>query len=248
MTFAQAKNLAEEALTTLLSDKRIGTASDGLSNLLKSNSQEVNLCFGIKVLDDFFGKSLSLSQAPGLPERSRGIPLGSLLEMGIPFGNGGRRLLVQLIAAATSAMSGVQKHWCLWISARMQPVVYPPAWQAMGINLNLLRFASSESPVADLKAAFLDDLFRLIVIDSPQGLRTDEHVFLAQCARKNRKVIIVVQDKLLSPKDSNTAARYRLNVLKPQGQNTLQIQPIRGLHQNVELPSFFQHPHLKIIS
>jgi hypothetical protein len=192
-----------------------------------------------------FAKSFSASQVSD--QLSGGIPLGSLLEMGMPFGNGGRRLLVQFIAAVTSGISGAQRHWCLWISARTQPEVYPPAWQAMGVDLNLLRFASSESPVADLKAAFLDDLFRLIVIDHPKGLRSDEYVFLAQCARQHRKIIIVAHDRVLSPKDSNTAARYRLNVLKPQGQNTLQLQPIRGLHQNFELPSFFQHPHLKVI-
>ncbi len=245
MASAQAKPLQQEPLTTLLSDKRIRTASGGYASRLTTNLQEVNLCFGIRKLDDLFAKSFSASQVSD--QLSGGIPLGSLLEMGMPFGNGGRRLLVQFIAAVTSGISGAQRHWCLWISARTQPEVYPPAWQAMGVDLNLLRFASSESPVADLKTAFLDDLFRLIVIDHPKGLRSDEYVFLAQCARQHRKIIIVAHDRVLSPKDSNTAARYRLNVLKPQGQNILQLQPVRGLHQNLELPSFFQHPHLKVI-
>jgi hypothetical protein len=251
MAFAQAKTLQQNPLTSLLSDKRIATASVGHSSRLKTNPQEVNLCFGIRKLDDLFAGSLSPSQASTTSQvsgpLSGGIPLGSLLEMGIPFGNGGRRLLVQFIAAATSGISGAQKHWCLWISARTQPEVYPPAWQAMGVDLSLLRFASSESPVADLKAAFLDDLFRLIVIDHPKGLRSDEYTFLAQCARQHRKIIVVAHDRVLSPKDSNTAARYRLNVSKSPEKNVLQLTPVRGLHQNLELPSFFQHPHLKII-
>jgi hypothetical protein len=246
MAFAQVKNLQQSTLTSLLSDKRIVTASAGHSSRLKTNPQEVNLCFGIRSLDDLFARSLSPSQASAPSQLSGGIPLGSLLEMGIPFGNGGRRLLVQFIAAVTSGISGVQKHWCLWISARTQPEVYPPAWQAMGVDLSLLRFASSESPVADLKAAFLDDLFRLIVIDHPKGLRADEYAFLAQCARQHRKIIVVAHDRVLSPKDSNTAARYRLNVSKAPGKNILQLLPVRGLHQNLEMPSFFQHPYLKI--
>lgn len=247
MAFAQAKNSQQLALTSLLSDKRIVTASSANSKLLTNNPQEVKLCSGIRMLDDLFAGSSSPYQASASSPSSGGIPLGSLLEMGIPFGNGGRRLLVQFIAAATSGICADQKQWCLWISARMQPEVYPPAWQALGVDLNLLRFALSESPVADLKAAFLDDFFRLIVIDHPKGLRSDECAFLAQCARQHRKIIIVAQDQSLSPKDSNTAARYRLNVVKPQGQNTLQLQPVRGLHQDLELPSFFQHPHLKVI-
>lgn len=249
MAFAQAKNLQQSTLTSLLSDKRIATASARHPSRLKSNPQEVNLCFGIRVLDDLFASSLAAPQASGQAsgqQPSGGIPLGSLLEMGIPFGNGGRRLLVQLIAAATSGISGAQKHWCLWISARAQPEVYPPAWQAMGVDLNLLRFASSASPVADLKAVFLDDFFKLIVIDHPGGLRTDEYTFLAQCARQHHKIIVVTQDRTLSPKDSNTAARYRLNVSKSPDQNILQLSPVRGLHQHLKLPSFFQHPQLKI--
>ena len=241
MAQAQAKKLLQEPLASLLSDNRIGTASgEGFAQTRKTNHQEVNLCFGIRHLDDFFTGSPNPSKTSG------GVPLGSLLEMGIPFGNGGRRLLVQLIAAATSELSGAQKHWCLWISARPQPEVYPPAWQAMGVDLNLLRFAWSASPVADLKAAFLDDLFRLIVIDHPKGLKPEEHTFLAQCARNQRKIIIVARDTLLSPKDSNTAARYRFNVQRSPQDNTLQLVPIRGLHRHLELSSFFQHPSLKI--
>jgi hypothetical protein len=226
---------AANRLTDLLSDKRLRTASGklagGPSNHDATNPQEVRLCSGIKVLDEFFGG---------------GLTFGTLLEMGIPFGNGGRRLLAQFIAAATSGLSGGPKHWCLWISARPQPEVYPPAWQALGVDLNHLRFASSASPVADLRAAFLDDLFRVIVIDHPAPLKSDEHVFLAQCARQHHKIIIVARDTTLTPKDSNTAARYRLNVRRPPRENLLEITPVRGLHQSASLSSFFQHPNFSI--
>jgi hypothetical protein len=223
------------SLTALLSDKRLRTASgklsEGQTQHVATNPQEVKLCSGIKVLDDFF---------------SGGLTFGTLLEMGIPFGNGGRRLLAQFIAAATSGLSGGPRLWCLWISARPQPEVYPPAWQALGADLNHLRFASSASPVADLRAAFLDDLFRVIVIDHPAPLKPDEHVFLAQCARQHHKIIIVARDSALTPKDSNTAARYRMNIRRPPRDNLLEITPIRGLHQSARLSSFFQHPNFSI--
>ena len=240
MESTQTKKLLQDPLASLLSNNRIGTASDAHRLCRKTNPQEVSLCFGVNMLDNFFANSSDPSQDSG------GLPLGSLIEMGIPFGNGGRRLLVQLVAAATSGTSAAQKHWCLWISARPQPEVYPPAWQAMGVDLSLLRFAWSASPVVDLKTAFLDELFRLIIIDHPSGLRPDEYAFLAQCARNYRKIIIVARDTLLTPKDSNTAARYRLNVLRPPQQNVLRLVPVRGLHRHLELPVFFQHPSLKI--
>ena len=231
--------MVSTATAALLSDTRIRTASgrrhDAPTTISATNHQEVKLCFGIRTLDDFFKDS-----------SSSGLAFGTLLEMGIPFGNGGRRLLAHLVAAATSGLSGGQKHWCLWISARQRPAVYPPAWQALGVDLNLLRFASSASPVSELKAIFLDDLFRVIVIDHPKPLKPDEHVFLAQCARQYRKIIVVARDELLSPRDSNTAARYRLNVWRPARQNILEITPVRGLHRTLSLSSFFQHPNFKI--
>lgn len=229
-----------EQITHLLSDKRIRTASGNLVGTHShsviypalNNHQEAKLCFGIRELDEFF---------------NGGLAFGTLLEMGIPFGNGGRRLLAHFIAAASSGASDGQRLWCLWISARPQPVVYPPAWQALGVDLQRLRFASSASPVSDLKAAFLNDLFRVIVIDHPAPLKQDEYVFLAQCARQHRKIIVVARDGLLSPRDSNTAARYRLNVWRPAHQNILHLSPVRGLHQSTQLSSFFQHPNFKIV-
>lgn len=222
----------------ILSDNRIRTASSKhlISGSVISGSsfnkpQEVKLCFGINALDNFF---------------SGGLAFGTLLEMGIPFGNGGRRLLVHFIAAASSGVSDGQKHWCLWISARQQPAVYPPAWQALGVDLQRLRFAWSASPVSDLKFALLNDLFRVIIIDHPTPLKPDDHVFLAQCARQHRKIIIVARDGFLDSRDSNTAAKYRLNIWRPAHQNILEITPVRGLHRSLKISSFFQHPSFKI--
>jgi hypothetical protein len=226
-------------LAPLLSDKRLQIASDKLLGKLPStiqpnptnNRQEVRLCSGIRDLDKLFGG---------------GLTFGTVLESGIPFGNGGRRLLAQFIASATSGASGDPKLWCLWISARQQPKVYPPAWQAMGIDLSHLRFAWSESPVVDLKAVFLDDLFRVIVIDHPLGLKPEESVFLAQCARQQRKIILTVRDQPLTARDSNTAARFRFNILRPPDSNTLEIVPVRGLHQSAHITPVLRFPNINL--
>ena len=231
------------ALTPLLSDKRLRIASDNTSfapsgaflssaaEFPANNRQEVKLCSGIRELDKLFGGGLSF---------------GTVLETGIPFGNGGRRLLAQFIASATSGASDAPKHWCLWISARQRPRVYPPAWQALGIDLSHLRFAWSESPVADLKAVFLDDLFRVIVIDHPRFLKPEESVFLAQSARQHQKIIMIARDCHLSAKDSNTAARFRFNIQRPPGSNVLEIVPIRGLHQSARITPILNLPNINL--
>ncbi len=230
--------MAAAQLQKLLSDNRIRTASGNHNQTLQApaaahatNLQEVKLCFGINALDELF---------------NGGLAFGTLLEMGIPFGNGGRRLLVQFIASASSGACDGQKHWCLWISARQQPAVYPPAWQALGADLQHLRFAWSASPVSDLKHAFLSDLFRVIIIDHPAPLKSDDHVFLAQCARQHRKIIMVARDGFLDPRDSNTAARFRLNIWRPPHQNVLEITPVRGFCRSLKISSFFQHPNFKL--
>ncbi len=214
---------AEQLITDLLSTRRLGTASGTLKHI---NRKESKLCFGIRGLDRLF---------------SGGISFGTLLESGLPPGAGGRRVWVQLLAAATSGISDGQKRWCLWISAGQQPSVYPPAWQAMGVDLRYLRFASSDSPLGDLKAVFLDDFFRVIVIDHPTPLKPEESVFLAQSARQHNKIIIVCRPTLLSSKDSNTAAKFRLNITYLPHQNSLELTAVRGIHQNVILPAFFNH-------
>lgn len=212
-----------QLITDLLSSRHLKTASRAFQTL---NSRESKLCFGIRALDKFFGG---------------GISFGSLIESGLPLGGGGRRIWVQLLAAATSGTFDGQKRWCLWISAGQQPRVYPPAWQALGVDLKHLRFASSNSPLSDLKTVFLDNFFQVIVIDQASPLKAEEHVFLAQCARHYNKIIIVCRQTLLSNKDSNTSAKFRLNITYESSHGMLELSAIRGLHQNLLMPAFFHH-------
>ena len=197
---------ANLALDALLSDRRINTASN--------NPQEVKLCSGIKQLDKFLGGGLAFS---------------ALVEWGMPFGSGGRRLVASLLARATSGDAADGRLSCLWVSAKAQLKIYPPAWQAAGVDLRWLRFTRSSSPVRDLRPLFMDDFFKVIVLDQPASLTMEDCGFITQHARRNRQLIIILRDHLLSTSDSNVWARTRLNTWRDPHTGNLEVEALRGL-------------------
>lgn len=209
----------EDKRQLLLSDSRIRTAS--------TNLEEVKLCSGIKPLDEFL---------------HGGLPFSSLIEWGIPFGNGGRRLMASFLARATTGrwespqdggLARGQRLWCLWISARPQLALYPPAWRAAGVDLRHLRFVRNGSPVRDLKSLFIDPFFRVVVIDNPTELSTGDCCFLAHQARKNNQLIVILRDQLLSPfatsdSNSNVWARLRFNTWRNPISGAFEMEFVRG--------------------
>ncbi len=204
--------MKEDKRQLLLSDSRIRTAS--------TNQKEVKLCSGIKPLDEFL---------------HGGLPFSSVTEWGIPFGNGARRLMVSFLAKATTGTwadvdTEEQRLWCLWISARPQLHLYPPAWKAAGIDLRHLRYAHSASPVRDLKSLFIDDFFRVVVIDNPMELSTGDCCFLAHQARKNRQLIVILRDQLLTPfaTKGGVWTRLRLNTWRHPSSGAFELECIRG--------------------
>jgi hypothetical protein len=233
----------EDRRQLLLSDSRIKTAS--------SNPKEAKLCCGIKQLDEFL---------------HGGFSFGTLIEWGAPFGNGARHLMASFLAVATGRphyrasplkdrsggsdwptnpttnaptddLGGASKHWCLWVSARERFNPYPPAWRAAGVDLDRVRFAYTKAPIRDLRTLFIDDFFRVIVLDGPMQLTLDDCAFLSRHARLNRQIIVVIRDHLLSPSQHNVWARVRLNTtLDVTASNTMTapklswlMSPIRGI-------------------
>ncbi len=155
-----------------------------------------------------------------------GMPLGAICEWGCPPGLGGRQLLLSFLAQATHAS---RKWWCLWVNGHDQLSVYPPAWQAQGVDLRHLRFADSREPVADLRPVFLDGLFRVVVLDAPQRLSKDDCAFLAQQAREQKQLIIIVRNHFLSPQFGNVWARYRLNCRRDGLGGDYEVWGVRGV-------------------
>jgi hypothetical protein len=103
--------------------------------------------------------------------------------------------------------------------------IYPPAWQARGIDLERLSVAYSQNPMDELKEAFVNTVFGCVVLDSVKLKRRD-FVFLAHRARQLQKTILVVQNFYLSSKQGNIWARYRMNCV--QHSLGLALKMIRG--------------------
>ena len=126
-----------------------------------------------------------------------------------------------------------QRLWCLWVSARPQLHLYPPAWRAAGVDLRHLRYAHNGSPVRDLKSLFIDPFFRVVVIDNPTELSTGDCCFLAHQARKNHQLIVILRDHLLSPymtsgTNSNVWARLRFNTWRHPVSGAFESEFVRG--------------------
>src|SRR5690606_24230065 len=102
-----------------------------------------------------------------------GLAFGSVSEWGLPIGQLGREIIVQLLARATT-----EGHWCLWVSERQSLIPFPPAWQARGLKLGRLCWVTSVRPVDELRPLLMDPFFRVIVLDAPRHLSAGDAAFL----------------------------------------------------------------------
>lgn len=170
-------------------------------------------------------KDLVLKISSGIPQLdqalSGGFPVGSLCEWGMPPGKHARTLLVKLLAH--------NQCLCLWIySSDDSRRVYPPAWAARGIDLSQIYFVQSTSPLSQLRPAFLEQLFPIIVIDSFCCHSKDELAFLSRQARALSATIFILRPYLLSHAKGNPFAKHRLNSWLNHQNNKFHIHLLRG--------------------
>ena len=158
-----------------------------------------------------------------------GLPFASVIEWGLPWGHEVREVVLSLLAMTTSHRWD-QPLWSLWVHTRERICVYPPAWEARGIDLSFIRFAYSRKPLDDLRAIFLDPFFKVIILDLSHGssLKPEEMAFLARTARQQNQMIIILRDYLLSPQKGNVWAKLRLNCWRVDHQK-LQLRIVKGL-------------------
>lgn len=135
-----------------------------------------------------------------------GLATGTVSEWGMPSGQGAREIALAIIAKATADKSLV-----LWVNGQDGLDVYPPAWSARGVDLRFIRFVSASKPLESLKPVFLEPLFRLVVLDSPRHLGSEEWAFIARQARALDTHVMVLQDFFLSGRRGNIWARLRVN-------------------------------------
>lgn len=155
-----------------------------------------------------------------------GLPYGSLSEWGLPLGMRGREVILAFLATATSTPSSV---WVLWAHARSSIQVYPPAWQARGVDLRKMRFVKSKRLMHDLKPLFMDPFFKVIILDAPGRLIDEDYGFLARQARRHKKIIMVLHDHFLSTRKGNVWAKLRVNAWQDFSSRKMCLRVMRGL-------------------
>lgn len=157
-----------------------------------------------------------------------GLRWGELCEWGCPWGCGGREVIIRFLCSLPSDYQQ-QTNWCLWVQGQDDVNIYPPAWEAQGVDLAYIRFTSSQNPVKDLKPVFLSSLFKIIILDCPQTLSAEDCQFLARQARQYRQIIILIRNYFLSPKKGNIWAKLRLNCWRQHLSEKFFIKVIKGL-------------------
>lgn len=154
-----------------------------------------------------------------------GFDFGQVVEWGVPFGLGGREIVLKFIASAIP--HGVEKpEKVLWISSREEIKVYPPSWQARGVSLKNIFFVNSKKPLQELAPVFLESCFQVIVFDAAK-IRDKDLAYLSHKARKFGFLIFILRDYFLSQNRGNVWAKKRLNC----GQNfddSFFVRPVRG--------------------
>ena len=114
----------------------------------------------------------------------------------------------------------------LWIHSNSREAIYPTAW-ASQISLAKAFFISSDNPVSELKACFLENVFPLIILDSPQKLSTGDLAFLSSQTRNFQQHLFLLRPFYLSSKKGNPYAHYRINVFRDYNED-YQLKKLRG--------------------
>ena len=134
---------------------------------------------------------------------SNGVKPGKLIEWGLPQGRNGRIFPVLFLRKEIPLT--------IWIYADLGLDIYAPAWAAHGVDLGRIFFLKCDDPVKKLKPLFLDDTFKIIIIDSPKKLSRGDISFISIQARANKQIIFLIRNYFLSPRIGNPFAHIRVN-------------------------------------
>ncbi|NBV41348.1 hypothetical protein EBR96_01065 [bacterium] len=154
-----------------------------------------------------------------------GLPKGAISEFGIPLGYSGRCVIADFVSQLTQ--SG---QLCLWVNSHSNLKVYPPAWLARGIDPLKWVVANTTRPLRDLKAALIQPIFQLVVLDATQrNLSTEDIAYIGLQARLHRYAVVIIRPHLLSNQRGNTWAKLRVNIVPHH--NRLHLTVIKGLSE-----------------
>jgi len=178
--------------------------------------------------DTFMRRSRTSRIATGWDTLDRatggGLRPGELSEWGLPAGRGGRELILRLLAHAQQRS---ELGLLLWVLPDNELAVYPPAWEARGLDLARIYFATTSHVMHDLKPAFTEPVFDAIVLDTPQ-ITQDDLAYMAGRARDNHNLMLVLRPYLLRSEKGNVWAKLRLNCWYDETRQEHQVHLLRG--------------------
>jgi len=183
------------------------------SKLIQSRSRIDKMPTGIEVIDQHL---------------EGGLSIGTMSEWGVPPGRNGRRVIMTILGH-NIGRDPSDTRLILWAYAEKNARVYPPAWQANGINLKTIYFTRSENPVRELKPVFMDPLFKVVVLDAPTRFTKDDMAFISTKARQNNQFVFLLRNYFLSPKRGNIWAKLRLNCWLDLVTNQYRLKIVRGM-------------------
>jgi len=149
----------------------------------------------------------------------RHIKPGKIIEWGLPHGKKGR--VFPILYLRDKRLPSV------WVYSNTNLTIYPPTWASHGVDLARVFFVKCDDPLTKLKPIFLEDTFKLIVLDSPKKLSNGDLAFLARKTRENKQILFIIRNYFLSPKVGNPFASIRVNCFVDR-EGTYEIKFVKG--------------------
>jgi predicted ATP-dependent serine protease len=173
--------------------------------------QEEKISTGISSLDQLLGG---------------GLEVGGVSEWGMPVGHGSRFLLVKLLRNLSNQQYSKP---ILWTIGQPGLQVFASSWVSLRVNLDKVLFAKSFKPIDDLREAFLEPVFSLLIFDSPKNLSREEYAFIAKQAAKMKIHVCILQNYFLTDKKGNVWARSRINCKAISNKiENIEVKSIKG--------------------
>lgn len=157
-----------------------------------------------------------------------GLELGSVSEWGMPLGQNSRAILLDVIKKISNDITARP---ILWSLGQPGSVPFASSFKSFGVELQRVFFAKTFRPIEDLREAFLEPVFSLVILDCPKSFSREDYAFISKQAVKMNCHVCILQPYLLNEGAGNVWARKRLNCIGMEN-GSLGIQVVRGVQHS----------------
>lgn len=148
-----------------------------------------------------------------------GIPFGQMTEWGLPSGHDARKIILRFLTQ--------ENFYSLWVYPEEDLEIYPPAWVSQKVDLQKVFFVKCDDPIRRLRPVFLENTFKLIILDGLK-IKRGALAFLAHQMRRNQQSLFLLRKYLLNSRTGNPHSPLRLNAFWRSDLQRHEIESIRG--------------------